>query len=242
MKLAEDRWLAERLRRPAYTVREVDDLRTPLPQPLGPGFYQARVPGARVDVVRALAKWGFYVTNAGLTMACSPQTAQLPAVVKGVQLRDAIPNRDAALLEIAESTFHSSRFHLDPEVPGDVANRIKRDWVAAYLRGERGEQLIVALVDGSPAGFLAVIATEADGRPVRVIDLIGVIETQRRIGVGGALVRRFLEQSKPLCDEVQVGTQAANTSATSFYGRLGFRAVSMAYDLHLHVRGAGEAP
>lgn len=232
MQLAEDRWLSERLGRPAFSVRDPLEPEPPLPDDLGPGFYQARVPGERVDAVRTLQARGFYVTNAGITLARRPGSEPSPP---GVEVRTADPTRDGALLDVAESAFHASRFHLDPQVEPETANRIKRDWVDSYLRGTRGQQLLTALVNGAPAGFLAIIGGEAEGRTLRVIDLIGVSPKHRGSGAGAALVARFLADSEGACDEVRVGTQAANPGATRFYERLGFRAVAMAYDLHLHV-------
>lgn len=232
MKLAEDPWLAERLGKPAFTVLHVADLDTPLPDRLEPGFYQARVAGERVDLVRALEGRGFYVTNAGVTLGRAP--GELPAP-DGVEVRDADAERDRALLDVAESSFHSSRFHLDPQMPEAAANAIKRAWVESYLAGRRGERLLAAFVGEEPAGFLAVIAGEDAGVRLRLIDLIAVTAAHRGSGAGTALVSRFLADSSGACDEVRVGTQAANPGATRFYERLGFRTLAMAYDLHMHV-------
>ncbi|MDX6650820.1 MAG: hypothetical protein QOJ97_2771 [Solirubrobacteraceae bacterium] len=232
MRLAEDRWLAERLGRPAFTVHDVSDLESPLPPHLAPGFYQARVPAERVDVIRALQPAGFYVASAGITLARPPGGYD---GASGVEVATADPARDAALLDVAESSFHASRFHLDPQIAPEVANRIKRDWVASYLGNTRGEELLAARADGAPVGFLAVIAGEAHGRPIRTIDLIAVSPRHRGSGAGAALVARFLADSVGRCDEVRVGTQGANPGATRFYERLGFTAVATAYDLHLHV-------
>lgn len=232
MRLAEDRWLAERLGRPAFTVHDVSDLELPLPRRLEPGFYQARVPAERVDAVRALQQAGFYVASAGITLGRLPAA---DAAASEVEVVTADPARDGALLDVAETGFHASRFHLDPQIPPEVANRIKRDWVASYLGHTRGEELLAARVDCAPVGFLAVLAGAADGRAIRTIDLIAVSPPHRGSGVGAALVAHFLADSVGRCDEVRVGTQGANPGATRFYERLGFTAVAMAYDLHLHV-------
>ena len=227
MQLVEDRWLAERLGRPAFTVRE-PSADEQLPADLAPGFYQARVPCERVEVVRALAARGFYVASTGITLARAPGAE---AGDDGAPVRDADPERDGALLALAERAFTRDRFHLDPAIPGELADAVKREWVASYLRGDRGEQLLVAEADGAPVGFLAVIRSGG----ARVIDLIAVREDGRGAGAGAALVRRFLAESEGSCEEVRVGTQAANPRATRFYESLGFRTVDSAHDMHLHV-------
>jgi ribosomal protein S18 acetylase RimI-like enzyme len=227
MPIEEDRWLAERLGRPAFTLRD-PSADEPLPDTAAPGFYQARVPCERTEVVAALGARGFQVVSTGITLARSPGG---DAGEPGIVVRDADPARDEALLDLGERAFSHDRFHLDPLIPDAVADGIKRDWVASCLRGDRGEQMLVAEEGGAPIGFLAV----ARSGGARVIDLIAVRPDARGRGAGAALVCRFLADSEGRCDEVRVGTQAANPRATRFYESLGFRTMDAAYDMHLHV-------
>ena len=227
MPVVEDRWLGERLGRAAFTVREPSATGS-LPDQLEPGFYQARVQCDRTDVVHALAGRGFRVVSTGLTLSRAPGSEESGATVP---VREADPARDEAVLDLAASAFTRDRFHLDPAIPDEVADGIKREWAASYLRGARGEQLLVAELAGEPAGFLAVIGSDK----ARVIDLIAVRSDARSSGAGTALVQHFLAESEGRCDEVRVGTQAANPRATRFYESLGFRTVDAAYDMHLHV-------
>ena len=243
MDIAEDRWLAERFGHPVFTLREA-----------GPGFdaealrahrdgrgaatYQAKVPAAEVESIRMLGAEGFYVTNAGITLGRTPPDSPSAELPPRHEVRDADPERDTALLDVAGRCFTASRFHLDPAIPDAVANRVKRDWVESYFRGTRGEKLLVAAEEGRQVGFLAVMAGESGGRRVRTIDLIGVDPDHQYLGAGRALVGRFLDESVGACDLVQVGTQAANEPATRFYQRMGFLVANTFFDLHLHVGGA----
>jgi ribosomal protein S18 acetylase RimI-like enzyme len=145
------------------------------------------------------------------------------------------PEHREPVVEIASASFRYSRFHLDPEVPQELANRIKADWISSYFAGTRGEHLLVALADGHPAGFLAVIGGEEDGRTLRTIDLIAVAPSAQGRGLARALTAAFVAESAVVADEVRVGTQAANVPATRLYESLGFALVRAQYVLHRHV-------
>ena len=220
MELLEDAWLGERLGCTAYTVPPP----WAPPQELGPGFYQARVPASELAVVGALEGYGFRVVSTAITLA---REAGALAARHDAAVRDARPDDDA-VRDVAARAFSTSRFHLDPEIAPETAAQIKRDWATNCLAGVRGHRLLVAEVDGAPAGFLALIRVDdAD-----VIDLIAVDEAHRSRGLGTALVAAAAADGRPL----RVGTQAANPRATAFYERLQFVTEAADYDLHLHVR------
>ena len=44
---------------------------------------------------------------------------------------------------IAQRDFSVSRFHLDPQIPDEVARTIKRDWVDNFFAGARGDRMLV---------------------------------------------------------------------------------------------------
>lgn len=217
MEIAEDGWLSERFGHPVFTVRSLDGELT------RPGTYQAKV--ATSDVARL-----HQFCDAGFRVVCTSVTLRREAapIDGGSDVRPLDPSRDGAIPEIAAQAFSLSRFHLDPDVPDEVATRIKRDWAQAYLDGTRGEGALVAELDGRVVGFLGIVAAG----DVRVIDLIAVSPSAQGRGAGGALVRRLCSDwSGP----VEVGTQTANERGIRFYERLGFETARTAYDLHLHV-------
>jgi GNAT superfamily N-acetyltransferase len=244
--ISEDAWLSERFGHPVFTVGGLEapeeDV-APRVREHARGrkaaTYQAKVPTSRLDLVRALGEAGLGVVNTQLTLCReSPERSGAPYRPAGdVRVRQSRPEDAAALLDLAALAFTFDRFHLDPQVPGPVADRVKRDWVESYLQGERGDHLLTALLGDRVAGFLAVLSAETGGRAVRTIDLTAVDEFARGSGVGQALVRRMLYDASGACDLVRVGTQAANPDAARFYEHHGFMMESSVYDLHLHVRG-----
>ncbi|HVN59795.1 MAG TPA: GNAT family N-acetyltransferase [Gaiellaceae bacterium] len=220
----EDVWLSEQL---GYTVVVLDD-EDLAPRATARSLVVAKVPVADVARVGRLQQSGFAVVDVNVTLTCEAAEARPHAPVTDVVLVG--PAEGEPVLEIAGSCFRYSRFHLDPAIPRPVADRVKREWVRSYLEGRRGVELIAAVEDGAPVGFLAVLG---DSR-TRVIDLIGVAESAQGRGVGSTLVSAFIERHAGSCAVLQVGTQIANIPSLRLYGSFGFAVSSAAYVLHRH--------
>lgn len=237
MQIVIDRWLSERFGHPLFSL-DTDggvDAEVVIRHGRGRGAvsYQARVSAARPDVGSVLTRAGFTVVNLSLSLGRNLEPLEPPDAP--VEVREADPDRDAAVVDIAERAFSKTRFHLDPAIPRKIADRIKRDWAQDSLNGKRGDGMLVAVRDDRAVGFLAGLSSEERGRRTRIIDLIAIDPAAREQGAGRALISRFLEQAQGAYDEVRVGTQAANIAATRFYERLGFAAVAASFELHLHL-------
>jgi len=256
VEIREDRWLSVIFGHPVFSLggdlRSVADgtarelIGSHADRQLA-AMYYAKVDTGQVDVVRQLAAAGFYVVDVNVTFGMEAEARPVrsePAGGAGCPIREIEAEHHEATLDIAARCFRYSRFHLDPLVPRAIADRIKREWVFNYIRKQRGEQLFVALSDGRPVGFLAVLGSQAGARRVRTIDLIGVDETSQGRGIGQALVAFFVDRYRGECDYLQVGTQAANLASLSLYHKCGFAIARTQYVLHMHVRrpGGGDSP
>jgi ribosomal protein S18 acetylase RimI-like enzyme len=243
VEIVEDVWLSERFGHPVFTLRDLRS--TDDPEALrrhvsgsAAATYQAKVATEDVRMVRLLSSLGFYVVNTTLTLGreCAPPPADVTAEV---EVSEAVEGEEQQLLGIAASCFRFNRFHLDPAISQALADGIKRAWVENYLRGDRGERLLVARTDGEVAGFLAELAGARDGRRAGTVDLMGIDVERQGSGVGRALLRRFILDSGDRYEVLLVGTQAANLPAVLFYESERFRLVSSTYDLHMHVPAPG---
>ena len=199
-------------------------------------LYYAKVPTHRVDVVRALGCAGLYVVDVGLTFArAAASPLPEPPAGSAITVMPAVAGHHPDCLRLAGQAFDRSRFHLDPEMPRAVADRIKQAWITSYVERRRGEELLVALLEGHVVGFLAVLAARFRGAPSRVIDLLAVDPRRRGRGIGQALVRAFAERHAPRATHLVVGTQAANIPSIRLYEKLGFSVASSTHVLHMHV-------
>jgi ribosomal protein S18 acetylase RimI-like enzyme len=221
--LRQDVWLSRVIGFPVY----VTDASGESPDDDARSLTYAKVDVADTESVRRLAAKGFTVVDVHLTFA-HRRAASGPE--PGLLVEPARPEHGEALVSIAGRCFRYSRFHLDPLLPDELADRVKREWVLSYVEGRRGVELLAALDEGRPVGFLAVL----EGGDARVIDLIGVAaETQGR-GAGRTLVNAFVERHRAEGRELRVGTQAANVASVRLYESTGFSLASASYVLHLH--------
>jgi dTDP-4-amino-4,6-dideoxy-D-galactose acyltransferase len=199
-------------------------------------FFYAKIPTTDVSTATALCSIGFYVVEANLTLEREPEPASASAGDRMIEVREAESLHQEAILEIANTCFVYSRFHLDPRIPNTAANAIKRAWIHSYVQKQRGEQLLAAEMEGSPAGFLAILRAEMQSGSRRIIDLMGVARAAQGRGVGKRLVDFFVSDSLGKCAKLRVGTQVSNTESIRLYERCGFRIIASAYVLHAHIR------
>lgn len=235
-----DAWLSDTMQRGAYRWNGTAADRAALTdemQRLAAGsdaFFYARTPASDTDGSRQLERAGFAVVDVSIAFEwiAEPRWPETAARVELVR-----PDQHAAMADIAARSFTKSRFHLDSRVGAEMAGLIKRRWIENYCLGRRGSGLYAAEIDGAPAGFLAVIAARDGNRTSAVIDLIAVDPACQGKGVGGALVRRFVDDWRSQVSALRVGTQAANISSMRFYETVGFRAAESSLVLHAHLRG-----
>jgi ribosomal protein S18 acetylase RimI-like enzyme len=239
--IRDDRWLANLLGHEAFRVvpgdPAGDDALTRHAGARDRAFYYAKVDAPRIDLVERLAALGFVLVETNLALERVPAASAPVAGARapGVIVVDLDERMHAAVLDIAGSAFRYSRFHADPRIPHGVAHLIKREWIGSYVRKERGEALLVALAEERPAGFLAVMTAEVEGRRTAIIDLVAVDQAQQGRGIGRALVRAFVERWGPESERLRVHTQLTNLVSLNLYRRSGFALASAQYVLHRHV-------
>jgi ribosomal protein S18 acetylase RimI-like enzyme len=201
-----------------------------------PVFFYTKISTTCVDQVEAMTSIGFNVVDVNVTFEKKPVDIIQQKTSTVFKIRDCLPAEYEAVLDVAASCFKYSRFHLDPHVPNELANAIKRTWIESYTQKKRGERLLVCLIDGKPVGFLAVLAISTGDQQVCVIDLIGIDSTYCGRGLGKGLINYFVNTYVGECDLFRVGTQAANIPSMRLYEGSGFRVAETSYVLHAHLQ------
>ncbi|MGE3316489.1 MAG: N-acetyltransferase family protein [Planctomycetaceae bacterium] len=252
-----DPWLAEQLQRDVYTLRlsrehvQFAHLRK-IPVDSGkfnqlrelqskPVFISSRVSSSdaeHVDHVRFLEEHGFHLIDTSVQFdAFEKQIVFLPEQ-DGNSFREATPEDRKAVVDIARRSFRFSRFHLDTQIPNELANQIKGAWTENYFNGKRGDRMVVAEREGQIVGFLL---TMPQGPVNRSIDLIAVDPKFQGRGVARGMIRTEIE-TLPLpkydIDSKDrwhlVGTQLANSASIALYQKLGFILTGSQYVFHFH--------
>jgi len=133
----------------------------------------------------------------------------------------------AAAVEVGRTVFNFDRYHADPEIPKDIADAIKADWVRNGMNG-RADAPFVARVDGKLAGFNLCMRHGDDA----VIDLIGVADGYQGRGIGASLVTGAIVHYSGRARRMRVGTQENNTVSLAMYRRAGFEPHDVAETWH----------
>jgi len=231
--VTEDSWLSGILGRPAYrvSVKELlaDGANDGFIERLtsGPLFAYSKVATDDVASVHFLQSVGFRLVDTGVILE-KPIGTPGP-VPQGVRLARA--GDRAAVKNVARESFEFSRFHLDPCIPQDLANRVKEAWADSYFAVTRGDAMVVKDVDGTVPAFLAMLLDES--QRTATIDLIAVSPQHRGHRHATDMIR-FAEAQYAGCARLRVGTQIANMPSLHMYHALGFRLAESSYVFHYH--------
>ena len=144
-----------------------------------------------------------------------------PATADAVDgVRPAREGDREALRYIARSSHRITRFYADPGFPDARCDALYETWIAQSLDGW-AEQVLVAEVDGAPAGYVSCHLDEA--AQLGSIGLIAVDERRRGGGIGVLLARAAVGWcTSHGAQTMSVVTQARNTQALRTFERVGF--------------------
>lgn len=224
-----DKWLSSIIGKPTYSLSlDNNQGNINIKRFLKKGiFIYTKVDTKMVRDVLFLQENGFRVVDVSMIF----KAIELEYIGSdNVLIRPAQADDQRIVEEIAVESFKYSRFHLDPKINNSIANEIKRQWVANFFSGQRGEMMIIAEIGNKIVGFNQLLLQE-DGSVI--IDLIAVDKRSFGKGIGMALVAG-VGKLIPKYKRIIVGTQVANIPSIRLYEKLGFRFVSSKYILHYH--------
>jgi ribosomal protein S18 acetylase RimI-like enzyme len=227
--LQSDPWLTRVLAREAFHLElsESPDSAARISShlPDGPAFVDIKHPVRDVAGLGILVDAGFRMID---TQVSLDRDGPLSTGSPSGAVRFATPDDKASVGRVASTSFSLSRFHLDPAIHPDTANRLKESWAQNFFEGTRGDHMVVAEAKGQAVGFLQLIA---NGNTL-VIDLIAIDAAHRGKRLGEALIGFAAAECRP--DRMVVGTQICNVPSLRLYERLGFRVTDASYVLHRH--------
>ena len=101
-------------------------------------FAFSKVSSSSVQLMQLFQREGFCVVDNNVTFEISGVTCKgtIPESTR-IECLDARETDQKDIEKIAEESFIFSRFHLDPLIENQVANRIKREWVGNFFKQER---------------------------------------------------------------------------------------------------------
>lgn len=146
------------------------------------------------------------------------------------EIEEACEGDREACERFAARVFTYDRYHADPYISNDIANRIKRTWVKNSFLG-RSDQIFVARSGGEAVAFVTCLRNDADSSAT--VDLIAVSDGFQGQGLGRALVIAVLDHYSGDLGFIQAGTQRNNLSSCRLYSGLEFSIQSHRRTYHL---------
>ena len=193
----------------------------------GTHLVSCRVAEADRVVLQVLQDAGFAVIECLLTLGRPIGAAG--AMPEGIALASA--DDAGACAEIAGRAFACDRFHGDPAIADQAADRLKAAWARNDCAG-RADATMVARDGGRIVGFNACLLSDARA----VIDLIAVAPDAQGRGWGRKLVEGALVHHASKATEMRVGTQSRNLASLALYQACGFKVAQSALTLHAHLK------
>jgi ribosomal protein S18 acetylase RimI-like enzyme len=203
--------------------------------PALPSLVYTKVATSAVEEFQLAQSLGFYLIDTNIQL-CRKKDGGLikRSIPQDYSIRLSLPTDRDYVGEIAQKNFYFSRFHQDPRIGNDDADRIKQVWVENYFSGTRGDYMIVACYKDQPVGFCQILLKNNSDL---VIDLIAVDSRHHGIGLASAMINFLMNQIAPSLSantRIMVGTQISNLPSLSLYQKLGFEIISSNYVFHYH--------
>jgi ribosomal protein S18 acetylase RimI-like enzyme len=189
-----------------------------------------RVPADRLDMVWALESCGFDLLDAGVTFSRVPTAQTHVGESDGLLIRDASEEDLAELIPVMVATPWGGRYDEDRSFDPAAVREMRARWLRNCQQG-RAARMLVAEIDGHPAGYVAC-CLEHPGA-VGVIELVGTAPEFRGRGVAARLLREAVAWYSGRSPLVTVRTHVSNEAACALYESAGFRfsALDLTYRL-----------
>ncbi len=234
-KIEKDEWLTRIIEKNVYRLTIKNDNNTTHSDELirllklqkQEVFLYIKIPILQTSSIKFIEELGFHLIDTNVQFEKFVNT--IGNYNGKCEIRFASPQDEEETVEIGNSSFKFSRFHTDPQIPNNIADKIKCEWVRNYYRGVRGNKMVVASVEGKIAGFLQLIYSKEK----IIIDLIAVKDKYQRIGIAKDMIL-FTEKKCIGFSTIEVGTQISNTPSIRMYESIGFKVKNANYVYHFH--------
>ena len=232
-----DEWLSEQIAKNVYQLKAYDLLgddfskdwkKFRIDHIKGDYLVFSKISTNSENIYQCLEKANFKLIDTNVKFELNNNKLSEKQQHNDIEICFAEKKHQHAVGKIARDNFLYSRFHLDPLIDNDIANKIKQNWAKNYFFGKRGNEMVLALVHNEPVGFLQLIIKEKE----LFIDLIGVDKIAQGRGVASSMIQFASTNIKSSC--IKVGTQIGNLPSIKLYQKLGFVLTESDYVFHYH--------
>jgi RimJ/RimL family protein N-acetyltransferase len=207
---------------------------------LGARTVHASLPMEAIAAIHALDSAGFRIMDVLVTWIFEHGKQQISdypdkCIIRGVQPGDA-----EVLVPLARTAYTDTpdRFHADPHLPTERSNELYAEWIKNSFNGKLADYIVVAEVDGKPAGY-TTLKLEGDHQGKSNVKTGGLILSAvapwaEGRGVYTSMINGGLRWFQQQGVQVShLGTQVNNYPVERAWARLGFRLAKAGPSLHL---------
>jgi len=232
-----DEWLSEQIAKSVYQLKTNDSLENEFSEDWKEFrrdhikenyFVFSKISTNSIIMWQCLEKADFKLIDTNVKFELHGNISFESKQQKDIEICFAEKKHQQSTGKIARDNFIYSRFHIDPLIDNDIANQIKQNWVKNYFFGKRGDEMVLALLNNEPVGFLQLIIKDKE----LFIDLIGVDKIVQGRGVASSMIQFASKNIKRSC--IKVGTQIGNLPSIKLYQKLGFVLTGSDYVFHYH--------
>lgn len=192
-------------------------------------------------LIHTLEKNGFYMVAGLLSLALEMKKFRYAGNKSSAVIRPFKPEDLEPLCEISRISFGNpkdwlDKAHADPNLPKEKSDELYVRWFRNCCNGSQAEQVLVAELDGKPAGYIA-LKLDGGGRlkcgyRSGSIPLNAVDPEYRKAGIYSALVQEGLKWFAGRVDWVTIKTQVTTLAVQRTWQKLGARPVLVEYAFH----------
>ncbi|MDH4203069.1 MAG: hypothetical protein OEV87_09250 [Phycisphaerae bacterium] len=191
----------------------------------------ASIPAMQMKISFLLQTAGFRLIDTALSVRYENLHAYSDKDSTELSLTPVVPSEMEFLVDMAGTSFHHGRYHMDPRLPNALADRRYKDWISRSFDSRNPQQVLTAKVDGAICGFSVVEC--GDSRGYLHLHAIGSIWQGKKLG--HEMISQSLRYLYTLGAK-SVGTKisASNLRAINMHARLNGHFVAADRLLHWH--------
>lgn len=176
---------------------------------------------------------GFYVVDCLVTYEYDKKTCKPLNDEYTIKFRNVINESEKIhLANVASQVFKIDRFHSDPNLSKDLADKYYFQWVLNSFNGF-SDGVIIPEIDGLPVAFTTYKINNVDDTTSTMV-LSAVDSKFSGRGVYHNMIQKGTIELLKFSEKIRVGTQVDNIPVQRTWQKLGYKLICVQYVLHYH--------
>ncbi|MCV2231493.1 GNAT family N-acetyltransferase [Acholeplasma manati] len=178
-------------------------------------------------------KAGFYVVDCLVTYEYDKNNAKPISDEYSVSFKENVTQHEIVeLASIARSVFKIDRFHSDPNLKTELADKYYYQWVINSFNGF-SDGAIVPVIDGKPVAFTTYKINNVSESTSTMV-LSAVNPNYMGKGIYHNMIQKGTQYLLQFSSKIRVGTQVDNIAVQRTWQKIGYKMIDVKYILHYY--------